>query len=100
MRIVALRPASLLVEWELFTSLSRLEKPVKLIYLQDGSHTLEKPWDRMISQQGNVDWFTFWLKGEEDPQPAKAEQYTRWRELRKMQAENEKKLAAPQPAAN
>jgi len=100
LRIVALRPASLLVEWELFTSLSRLEKPVKLIYLQDGSHTLEKPWDRMISQQGNVDWFTFWLKGEEDPQPAKAEQYTRWRELRKMQAENEKKLAAPQPAAN
>jgi len=29
------------------------------------------------SQQGNVDWFRFWLKGEEDPDPAKAEQYAR-----------------------
>jgi hypothetical protein len=39
----------------------------------------------MISQQGNVDWFCFWIKGEEDPDPAKAEQYARWRELRKLQ---------------
>jgi len=31
-----------------------------------------------------VDWFCFWLKGEEDPDPAKAEQYKRWRELRKL----------------
>jgi hypothetical protein len=28
-----------------------------------------------------VDWFRFWLKNEEDPDPAKAEQYKRWREL-------------------
>jgi hypothetical protein len=33
----------------------------------------------------NLDWFRFWLKGEEDPDPAKAEQYARWRELRKLQ---------------
>jgi len=25
----------------------------------------------MISLQGNVDWFCFWLKSEEDPDPAK-----------------------------
>jgi hypothetical protein len=31
-----------------------------------------------------VDWFCFWLKGEEDPDPAKASQYARWRELRKQ----------------
>jgi hypothetical protein len=43
----------------------------------------------MTSQQGNVDWFCFWLKGEEDPGPAKAEQYERWRELRKMQQASE-----------
>ncbi len=57
---------------------------------QDGVHVLEKPWDRMASQQTNVDWFCFWLKGEEDPDPAKVEQYKRWRELRKLQAENER----------
>ena len=53
-----------------------------MIYIPDGAHILEKPWDRMISQQGNVDWFCFWLKGEEDPDPAKAEQYKRWHSLR------------------
>ena len=42
----------------------------------------------MVSQQGAVDWFRFWLKGEEDLDPAKAEQYTRWRELRKLQEQN------------
>jgi hypothetical protein len=31
-----------------------------------------------------VDWFCFWLKGFEDPDPARAEQYRRWRELRKL----------------
>jgi hypothetical protein len=35
-----------------------------------------------------VDWFCFWLKGEEDPDPDKAEQYKRWRELRKLQSNN------------
>ena len=45
----------------------------------------------MISQQGNVDWFVFWLKGEEDPDPLKAEEYSRWRELRKKQQENHAK---------
>jgi len=34
-----------------------------------------------------VDWFRFWLKEEEDPDPGKAEQYARWRELRKLQKE-------------
>jgi len=32
-----------------------------------------------------VDWMKFWLKGEEDSDPAKAEQYNRWRELRNLQ---------------
>jgi hypothetical protein len=36
-----------------------------------------------------VDWYSFWLKGEEDPEPAKVEQYKRWRELRKLQQETE-----------
>ncbi len=31
----------------------------------------------------------FWLKGEEDPGPATAHQYFRWRKLRKLQQANE-----------
>jgi dipeptidyl aminopeptidase/acylaminoacyl peptidase len=33
----------------------------------------------------NLDWFRFWLQGFEDPGPAKAEQYLRWRKLREQQ---------------
>ena len=72
LRIEALRPGSLLLDWHWFSGLTRLGKPVEMMYIPDGVHILEKPWDRMISQQGNVDWFCFWIKGEEDPDPAKA----------------------------
>lgn len=75
----------LLFEWEWFVSLSRLHKPVDMIYFQDGLHILQRPWDRLISQGTNIDWFAFWLKGEEDPDPTKAQQYARWRDLRDLQ---------------
>ena len=88
-RIVALNPVSVLSEWGWFMALTRLGKPVDMMVLMDGEHILQKPWERMVSQGGNVDWFAFWLKGEEDPDPAKAEQYARWRELRKLQGKNE-----------
>lgn len=65
----------LFLSWEWFAGLSRLRKPIDLIYISDGDHVLVRPLDRIISQQGNVDWFSFWLKGEEDADPAKADQY-------------------------
>jgi len=86
LRIQALYPGSLLLDWHWFSGLTRLSKPVEMIYMPEGTHTLEKPWDRMISQQGNVDWFCFWLKGEEDSDPSKAEQYQRWHNLRVLGA--------------
>jgi dipeptidyl aminopeptidase/acylaminoacyl peptidase len=76
---------SLLFEWEWFAGLSRLGRPVQLVYLPDGAHVVTKPSHRVVSQQGNVDWFRFWLQDYEDPDPAKIDQYKRWRELRKMQ---------------
>jgi dipeptidyl aminopeptidase/acylaminoacyl peptidase len=85
LRVQTLGPDSVLFDWHWYSGLSQLGKPVEMIYIPDGTHILEKPWDRMISQQGDVDWFCFWLKGEEDPDPAKADQYARWRELRKLQ---------------
>jgi len=90
LQIQALAPRSLLGEWEWFSGLKRLGKPVDFIYLPTGTHILVKPWDRMVSQEGSVDWFCFWLKGEEDPDPAKAEQYKRWRELRQADKTGQK----------
>ncbi len=101
-RIVSPRSSiSVLSEWEWFAALTRLGKVVEMVMLEDGDHILQKPWDRMVSQQGNVDWFAFWLKGEEDPDPTKVEQYARWHELRKMQEENDTKAKAAKekPAA-
>jgi len=91
LRITTLSPPNLLLDWEWFEALTLLNKPVDMVMMQDGEHVLEKPWDRMISQQGNVDWFCFWLKDEEDPDPTKAGQYARWRELRKLQEQNKTK---------
>lgn len=81
-RIEAYGFAAVLGGWEWFSGLSHLGKPVELIYLPSATHLLVRPSDRLISQQGNVDWFTFWLKGEEDSGTLKREQYERWHTLR------------------
>jgi dipeptidyl aminopeptidase/acylaminoacyl peptidase len=90
LRINALSKGHVSGDWEWFAALSHLGKPVEMVVIEDGSHLLEKPWDRIISQQGNVDWFSFWLKDDEDPDPAKAEQYARWRDLRTQQDQSRK----------
>ncbi len=89
---VRLEDVTPLGAWEWFSGLTRLGKPVELILMPGADHVLVKPWDRMISQQGDVDWFCFWLKGEEDPDPAKVEQYVRWGELRKLNYTLQSKL--------
>ncbi len=94
LRIQTLGPDAVLGDWHWYTGLSLLGKPVEMVYIPDGTHILEKPWERLISQQGNLEWFCFWIKGEEDPDPAKAEQYARWRELRKLQEENDARAKA------
>lgn len=80
-RIEAIDPISVLQEWELYSSLQMQSKPVDLIYFPNGTHIHEKPLERLESQQGDVDWMRFWLQGYEDPDPAKASQYTRWHNL-------------------
>jgi dipeptidyl aminopeptidase/acylaminoacyl peptidase len=70
-----------LTQWELYALLRRLNKPVEMVYYPRGEHSLRMPWERMTSQGGAVDWFRFWLKGEEDPDPKKADQYKRWRAM-------------------
>ncbi len=99
LRIIANNRPSLLGEWEWFAALSRLGKPVEFVMMQDAAHIVRRPWDRMVSQQGNVDWFRFWLQDYEDPDPAKADQYARWRELRKLQEKNAKQPQKINPSS-
>jgi dipeptidyl aminopeptidase/acylaminoacyl peptidase len=85
-RIEAMGPLSVLQEWELYASLRLQHKPVDLIYFPEGTHIHQKPFERLESQQGDVDWFRFWLQGYEDPDPSKADQYKLWDHLRELQA--------------
>ena len=93
-------PDVLLSMWAAYSGLHQLHKPVDLIMLNSDEHVLTNPAVRMASQGGSVDWFRFWLQGYEDPDPAKAGQYKRWRELKKMQAESDKKSSTPEPSSN
>jgi len=95
LRILSIGPDSLLIHWEMFAALSTLAKPVDMVYLPDGVHELQKPWERLVSSQGNVDWFRFWLQDYEDPDAAKSEQYIRWRELRKLRMAQDAEPAGP-----
>jgi len=81
--------AMVLAKWEMFSLLKHLNKPVELFIIPDirhGTHFLQNPTQRLASEGGAVDWFAFWLKEEEDPDPTKREQYARWRALRDQQA--------------
>jgi dipeptidyl aminopeptidase/acylaminoacyl peptidase len=91
--VVGEGPQSLLtMMWEPYAGLRYLKKPVDLLMLNTDEHVLTNPGVRMASQGGSVDWFRFWLQDYEDPDPAKAKEYARWRELRKLQEENERKI--------
>lgn len=84
LRIEAVGPMSVLAEWEIYRSLRLQNKPVDMIYFPYGQHVLQTPLDRLASEQGNVDWFRFWLQGYEDSDRAKAPQYLGWRKLRNL----------------
>jgi dipeptidyl aminopeptidase/acylaminoacyl peptidase len=98
--VVAEGSGSLLTMWAPYAGLHYLHKPVDLIMLNTDEHVLTNPAVRLASQGSSVDWFRFWLQDYEDPDPAKAEQYKRWRELRKLQEANERSSTAPQTASN
>lgn len=68
--------------WDTFSILRRHQRPVEYVSIPEGAHGLLKPWERLTSQEGVVDWFDFWLNNHEDPNIAKKEQYRRWHELR------------------
>jgi hypothetical protein len=79
--------AGVMLKWEMFSRLRQLQKPVEFYVIPDiehGSHGLQNPTQCLAAQQGAVDWFDFWLNGREDPDPKKAEQYRRWRELKRL----------------
>jgi dipeptidyl aminopeptidase/acylaminoacyl peptidase len=62
--------------------------PSELVYYPNESHLFHQPKHRLAAMQENLDWFDFWLLGKEDPDPAKAQQYKRWRAMRDSQRDS------------
>jgi dipeptidyl aminopeptidase/acylaminoacyl peptidase len=71
---------------EAFESLREYGKPVEMYVFPGEYHIKWQPIHRLAIYRRNIDWFDFWLRGVEDPDPAKAAQYRRWRRLRERQA--------------
>jgi len=71
-----------IAQLETFSRMRLSGKPVELVLLPKAQHNPVLPIERLVSQGETADWFQFWLTRYEDPDPSKAEQYSRWRELR------------------
>jgi dienelactone hydrolase len=76
-------------QWEFFSRLRFLQKPVELFVMPDafdhGAHGTQNPQQVQTVQERVADWFEFWLTGHEDSAESKREQYASWHELRNLQ---------------
>ena len=84
MRVEAMGPTALMYNWEIYALRRHLGKPTDLIYYPLGEHSLYTPSERRMSLEGTVDWFRFWLLGQEDHDPAKEDQYIEWRRMKNL----------------
>lgn len=84
--------------WDIYALMRRQFKPAEMIKFPEGAHALGRPSDRMISLQGNVDWYRFWLNGEKRTEPSLpgetaeslTQQYQRWDQMRTLKDADDK----------
>ncbi|MBN9464801.1 Atxe2 family lasso peptide isopeptidase [Brevundimonas sp.] len=57
-------------------------RQAELYAFPEEAHIKFQPRHKLAVYERNLDWFRFWLQDYEDPDPARAEQYRRWREMR------------------
>jgi hypothetical protein len=87
--------------WDIYALLRRQYKPAEFIFFPQGAHALARPKDRMISLQGNVDWYRFWLKDEKrsdvlipgETAASLSEQYRRWDQMAELKRADDAKPA-------
>ena len=104
LRIETYGPMSL-NNWDVYAMLRRQYKAAEMIVIPAGAHALSRPSERMISLQGNVDWYRFWLKGEErtglvvpnETDEALKGQYARWRQMAELKRADDAKPRCVRP---
>lgn len=82
LRVEMIGNSSVLQEWELYSSLKLLHKPVEAFWIPEGTHVLVKPRERYLSQQSTVEWFDYWINGAVSSEPLEPDQYRRWEALK------------------
>lgn len=81
--LMQLADSEYLLALETFTALRENGKPVEMYVFPNETHAKWQPAHRLAVYRRNLDWFDFWLRRVENPDPAKADQYPRWRAMRK-----------------
>jgi hypothetical protein len=66
----------------LWSALRQEGKAVEMYVFPREVHQLMQPVHQLVNFERQIEWFRFWLKGEEDAAPSKQAQYERWRKLR------------------
>jgi len=82
--LMQFNPDQAMLGLEFFTALRVNNVPVEFVIYPDESHIFTQPVHRINSMKANLDWFNFWLKGEEDSDPGKTDQYKRWHKLKEQ----------------
>jgi hypothetical protein len=72
----------------LYNALRELNKPIEMIVYADEGHVKSQPKHRYEIYQRNLEWFAFWLQGNEIPDSANNDQYKRWRTLKESRDKN------------
>lgn len=100
LRVETHDPSYILTDWETYAALRSLNKPVDLIVMPYATHVVSMPADVFESQQGDLDWFRFWLQGYEGPPNHEdPNQYKRWEHLRELKVAEHKEDERPPQAA-
>lgn len=73
------------VNSEFYARLIHYGTPTDFWIFPEELHQKTQPEHMLSVNERNLDWFRFWLQGEEDSAPDKAVQYKLWREMRTKQ---------------
>jgi dipeptidyl aminopeptidase/acylaminoacyl peptidase len=86
--LIQISDSELLSSLMLYNALRELNKPIEMIVYADEGHVKSQPKHRYEIYQRNLEWFAFWLQGNEIPDSANNDQYKRWRTLKESRDKN------------
>lgn len=72
---------------EPYVALTDQGAPVAMYVFPGENHVKWQPAHRRAVYERNVDWFDFWLKGQENQNSSKYEQYILWRKMKEISSE-------------